>query len=293
MSSDYATILDPKVQLKKIQELIYSSIRYYKETGDELEVTKLYFNLGYYSYVGGEAEEALKLTEKARVIYEKQGRVGLILNAEEALHLIHYELGNYQEAYHHLNNYDSLRHALLNETTRKNISELEIQYETEKKEQENIILKRDNIIEKQKATLNERMFWGILIFSVLSFLFLLLWFLKYRQKKQSLEREKTFQMEQLNQQIDILQASVNARTEEPKMVAPPKIPLDKINHLLSSPLSEREFEVLNELAKGFTNQQIADNLFVSINTVKTHLLKIYAKLDVKNRVQAVKKISAG
>jgi LuxR family maltose regulon positive regulatory protein len=53
------------------------------------------------------------------------------------------------------------------------------------------------------------------------------------------------------------------------------------------PLSEREIEVLQLLAKGLTNQVIADRLVLSIHTVKAHTRSIYSKLAVNNRTQAV------
>lgn len=52
-------------------------------------------------------------------------------------------------------------------------------------------------------------------------------------------------------------------------------------------LSKRELEVLELMAKGLSNQQIADTLFVSLNTVKTHCSGIFFKLDVKRRTEAV------
>jgi len=55
---------------------------------------------------------------------------------------------------------------------------------------------------------------------------------------------------------------------------------------LVEPLSERELEVLDLLADGQTNQEIAQALHVSINTVKTHLKNIYGKLGVHNRRKA-------
>lgn len=54
-------------------------------------------------------------------------------------------------------------------------------------------------------------------------------------------------------------------------------------------LSKREYEVLQHLAQGYSNQEIADKLFVSLSTIKTHLSNIYLKLDVKRRTQAVSK----
>jgi DNA-binding CsgD family transcriptional regulator len=54
-------------------------------------------------------------------------------------------------------------------------------------------------------------------------------------------------------------------------------------------LSKREMEILNLLAEGHSNQEIADKLFVSLSTVKTHLQNLFQKLDVKRRTQAIEK----
>jgi LuxR family maltose regulon positive regulatory protein len=56
---------------------------------------------------------------------------------------------------------------------------------------------------------------------------------------------------------------------------------------LIEPLTDRELEVLQELAKGLTNPEIAERLMVSLNTIKTHTKNIYAKLEVRNRTEAV------
>ena len=58
---------------------------------------------------------------------------------------------------------------------------------------------------------------------------------------------------------------------------------------LVEPLSERELEVLGLIAKGLSNQEIAQQLFISLRTVKWHTGNIYGKLAVKNRTQAVAK----
>ena len=52
-------------------------------------------------------------------------------------------------------------------------------------------------------------------------------------------------------------------------------------------LSRREHEVLIQLAKGLTNREIADALFIAEQTVKNHVSEIYAKLGVHDRAQAL------
>ena len=56
---------------------------------------------------------------------------------------------------------------------------------------------------------------------------------------------------------------------------------------LLDPLSPREQEVLALLAQGFSNQQIADRLIISLNTSKRHVKHVLAKLVVTNRTQAL------
>ncbi len=56
---------------------------------------------------------------------------------------------------------------------------------------------------------------------------------------------------------------------------------------LAEPLTGRELEILKLLADGSSNEQIGDQLFITVGTVKTHLHRIYGKLDVQNRTQAV------
>lgn len=54
-------------------------------------------------------------------------------------------------------------------------------------------------------------------------------------------------------------------------------------------LSRREQEILEELSRGFRYKEIADKLFLSVETVRTHIRNIYEKLQVNSRVEALKK----
>ena len=60
------------------------------------------------------------------------------------------------------------------------------------------------------------------------------------------------------------------------------------NHIeLHDDLTARERDILGLLAKGYENQRIADELFISLKTVKTHVSNILSKLEVSDRTQAV------
>lgn len=54
-------------------------------------------------------------------------------------------------------------------------------------------------------------------------------------------------------------------------------------------LSKRELEILNLMAQGHSNEEIAKTIFVSVSTVKTHNQNLFEKLDVKRRTQAIEK----
>jgi DNA-binding NarL/FixJ family response regulator len=65
-----------------------------------------------------------------------------------------------------------------------------------------------------------------------------------------------------------------------------EVTLEYVNSHAFDPLSGKEYEILNHIAKGYTNTQIAEKLELSTNTVKWHTQNIYSKLGVKNRTAA-------
>ena len=62
--------------------------------------------------------------------------------------------------------------------------------------------------------------------------------------------------------------------------------LKKQEPVLHEDLTNREHEILMLIAQGKSNQEIADELFITLKTVKTHVSNILAKLDVDDRTQA-------
>ena len=59
--------------------------------------------------------------------------------------------------------------------------------------------------------------------------------------------------------------------------------------MLNEPLTDRELEVLRLIAQGLSNREIGERLFLSLNTVKGHNQKIFDKLQVQRRTEAVER----
>jgi two-component system, NarL family, response regulator LiaR len=80
-------------------------------------------------------------------------------------------------------------------------------------------------------------------------------------------------------------------TRQPELQPPPPATPFKLDEtsLKKVGVTKREYEVLNLIAEGLSNQEIADRLFVSTSTVKTHTSNLFLKLEASRRTQAIQK----
>lgn len=69
-----------------------------------------------------------------------------------------------------------------------------------------------------------------------------------------------------------------------------QLSVEKINRISQSPLTEREYEILIDITKGYNNARISEDRFISVSTVKYHIGKLLDKLEVSNRAEALHKI---
>lgn len=88
-------------------------------------------------------------------------------------------------------------------------------------------------------------------------------------------------------------AGIKWGSKKPQILTMPKV-LSRTNTdaLEKLGITPRELEVLEQMALGLSNQEIATTLFVSLNTVKTHTSNLFAKLEVQRRTQAIQKAKA-
>ncbi len=86
--------------------------------------------------------------------------------------------------------------------------------------------------------------------------------------------------------INLLKPKALKQEQEVQVPPSPIVPEELLREFGISP---REYEVLQLMAAGLSNQEIADRLFISLNTVKTHISNLFLKLDVQRRTQAIQK----
>jgi DNA-binding CsgD family transcriptional regulator len=82
------------------------------------------------------------------------------------------------------------------------------------------------------------------------------------------------------------------KLSSPKLPPPPALqqtPLPPEAVIAQYNITPRELEVLHLMALGHSNQEIAEKLFVSLNTIKTHISNLLSKLDAERRTQAIQK----
>jgi DNA-binding CsgD family transcriptional regulator len=179
-------------------------------------------------------------------------------------------VGEFGKALRYYKEASELKEKIFTTEKSNQIAEMEAKYQTVKKEQQLAVASMK--LEQQRL---QKYLWIaalILTLGIGGFAYF-----SIRQKAQLEQRLLAEEIENLRLKISSLLGDSTAI----------KISIEELNKKLRQPLSEREFEILNLTVTDKTNQEIADEVFVSVNTVKYHLKNVYEKLDVNNRKEAL------
>lgn len=202
----------------------------------------------------------------------------------ELLEQISVESGDFKKAHEFQSLVNKERDKVFTLEKNKQITELETKYQTEKKEAEIRRLALENDLKDANLASSRNAQYAIAIGGGLTIALLIVFF-TLRNKKQRAEREaQELQLEALKKRFLELHTS-------PTELAVNLDPID-LNKKLHNPLTEREFDALKLSLEGKSNLEIAEELFISINTVKFHLKNTYGKMGVSNRKEAFKYILA-
>lgn len=221
--------------------------------------------------------KAIEALQKSLKINKKLGNQKEILEISKILTKIYIAGGNFSLATKTMEFYNHLNDSILNIEKQKNIADMEAKYQLKEKNNTIGVLSLEKKIQKERIRIQVI---SIILLSVISLLIVLIFYFnssrnKFKQKQLRLELQNYLL------RIDELQIEINNKGNRIKF------PKEKIKEF---DLSEREAEVLKNIALGYKNSEIAEKLCVSQNTIKSHIKNIYIKLDVKNRIEALKRV---
>ncbi|MDW3209056.1 MAG: tetratricopeptide repeat protein [Reichenbachiella sp.] len=232
-----------------------------------------------------EAYSEMLLNEKALEILEENQKqceqLGQLKNIRENYQLQAKVLalnGSSAKAESMKEKHKALDDSLLSLANLEQLNRLALQVKFDKLEQENQILtEQHELVQSDLSDTTKKLSFltiaGFIAFLILLFIFFLVRN-RLEKKNQALEEE----LGVLRRQIKTLLEGDTSDLE---------VDLSKLNHCLNTPLTDREFEILTHAIGDLNNSQIADKVFLSVNTVKYHLKNIYDKLGVSNRKQAL------
>jgi DNA-binding CsgD family transcriptional regulator/tetratricopeptide (TPR) repeat protein len=169
-----------------------------------------------------------------------------------------------------------LTKAIFNEQTKRNIATLEVIYESElqKKELENV---QTNLSLQRANNLTLILIVIILIISLV----VVYVFARLRKLR---DKEVINQMQHdIQDYVSLVEEFENKKdsgTDENSQF---------LENIAQFGLTEREIDVLRLITKGLRNDEIAEKLFISVSTIKTHTRNIFSKLDVRNRCEAARR----
>lgn len=251
-----------------------NNIRYLSNT--LINVGKNQLNSGNFKI----AEENIKVGLSSAKMIKSKENISLGYNA-----LVDYYTltKNYKKALNAHKIATAFHDSIVNEASQKSIISTQVAYESAHKDLQIQKLATENEKNQNKAKTNFYRLLFILIVAIIGILFLSYLLYLYRRNSDLEIENKNSELQNYLRQINELKDKVDK-----------KVTLDNKNftdNFTNYELSKREKEVLTFLTTGLSNEEIAEKMFVSKNTIKTHIKNIYSKLDVKNRIQAIKKIN--
>ena len=169
--------------------------------------------------------------------------------------------------------------SIVNVSSQRSMINTQVEYETEEKDIKIHQLAKEKEMSEKKAASNFNRFIISAVIGLVSVTLILILFYLYRRNSDLELQQKNGEIQNYILKISKLKDN-NTQTEK-----------DTSYKFKEFQLSNREIEVLTHISNGLNNEEISEKMFISKNTIKSHITHIYSKLDVKNRIQAIQKIN--
>ncbi|MCT4580991.1 MAG: tetratricopeptide repeat protein [Flavobacteriales bacterium] len=269
-----------------------------KKIGNKVRITETQLDLANHYFLSNQHLKSIGIADTALIASKE---LGLKRNLSDLYHVLsqNYEaLSQHKEALYYHQLFFEQREALLNEDINEKIAEMDVKYETAQREKE--IERQHFALKTQEAELEKNKLLRN-TFAIVLLLSLIIVYFLYRANRQNkqianlmkgqnlLIEKRNVALETINNNTSIelekLQIALEDKEKILTNIFETKQAVEMPPELLK--LSKREMEVLSYLALGWSDQEISDKLFISKSTTKTHLRRIYSKLLVKSRTEAV------
>lgn len=251
---------------------IYKKLGYATAVEQTLQsISENYLNQGLTERALKNAREALQVAKDNHVVQDLPFIYELITK-------IYAAQKDFKSAFQYQSELHSVQDSIFNSEKSRQINELKTQYESEKKQQQIELLTTQYELSQLSLIKKKREQYAL--FLVIAFLIVFGGLFGYILIIRSKLKQRL-----LSQEIDNLRLKINSVVEGSAKDL--NIKIREVNERLITPLSEREFEIMMLAISDQSNGEIADQLFVSVNTVKFHLKNVYEKLGVSNRKEAL------
>jgi len=265
------------------------SIMYYNKAIPMLEAQNIQRYVAN-SYINrGLSKLALKKYKEAYQDINKGIEIAKKIKSKENISLGYNALVRYYEAVH---NYKKalqahktakkIHDSIVNITTKNSIITNQIIYETHEKDEK---IKQLALEKEREQQASKRNFLWMIAIASGSIIILIFFYMLFSLRR----KNKELELEQKNSEIQSYILKIKELEEKMQEGNQPQ-KIDLNDRLKDFDLTKREIDVLKLIAEGYSNDEIAEKMFISKNTVKSHIKNIYLKLDVKNRIQVLKKL---
>ncbi len=222
-------------------------------------------------------QKAIEVFQQALNLFRDVDDKKSMLEISELISKVYMAGGNFAKAAEFMKIQNQLKDTLMNNDSKTIIAEMETRFQVREKNKTIHLLELQDELNQRKI---RNQVWVLVLLIIISLLILVV-FIFYSNRHKLKDKQLRLELQNYLLRIDKLQNEVKEKATDNKFSE------EKANEFQ---LSEREVEVLKLIASGYKNAEIAERLFVSQNTIKTHIKNIYVKLDVKNRIEALKKV---
>ncbi len=285
-------------RLNEAEQRLAEALSYSSSIFNQKLLMELTLNTALVKFRLNKREESKSYLNQVMAMAKESNAFELLHSAYNLSAEVAAQEGEHKKGYELLTISHLYQDSLITETNLYAANEMAAKYEHEKNkrlvaESELQVANKDKELQQNKLQV---LYWTIasIILVVLFVIFVILYFSKQRNQQllkgqlaliDKQNKGLTGLNEKLKKELDSTQISLEEKEELLSNVFSKSKEIELPEEILA--LSKREMEVLSHLALGWTDDQLAEKLFISKSTVKTHLRRIYSKLLVRGRAEAV------